>query len=281
MITGFGPDFLAARAASQYQARSGQSWLWVIGMLVAQLLVLAALQGLFGVLAHLALFGTMPDLSRADSAGLTQFSKASIVGLTPAAVLTALFCWRSAHWGNAKGETGMPLQQARLGTGGWVVLVAGFVATMWIVFIVTFAVLGIDPATYAPVDGIDGKTSQSGLVEKTLAELAREPLLFALALPGVVLAVPLAEEVMFRGALFAKLRHSWFGQIGAVTITAALWSLIHGGAAPWLFVGLIFIMGLVLGVLLLRFGSLWVTVAAHAAWNGFSSLSILGIATGA
>ncbi len=109
-----------------------------------------------------------------------------------------------------------------------------------------------------------------------MSDLADEPLLFALALPGVALAVPMAEEFIFRGALFSMLRQSWFGKTGAVIISAAAWAVVHGGAAPWLFVFVIFIMGLLLGMLLLRFGSLWVTVVVHAVWNGFTSLAILG-----
>jgi uncharacterized protein len=67
---------------------------------------------------------------------------------------------------------------------------------------------------------------------------------------------------------------------GAVVITAALWAVVHGASAPWLFVFVIFIMGLLLGWLLLRFGSLWVTIVVHAAWNGFSSLAIFGGVSG-
>ena len=43
---------------------------------------------------------------------------------------------------------------------------------------------------------------------------------------------------------------------------------------PWLAVGIIFVMGLVLGALLIRFGSLWVTMACHGIWNGVYALMI-------
>ena len=100
--------------------------------------------------------------------------------------------------------------------------------------------------------------------------------MFALALPGIILGAPLAEELIFRGPLFAALRTTWIGKTGAVVLTAAGWSLIHGASAPWLFVGIIFVMGLVLGLLLLRFGSLWVTIVCHCVWNSLSSLAIFG-----
>ena len=148
---------------------------------------------------------------------------------------------------------------------------------LYAVNFLTFTVLGIDPKTYVPTsEGVNDLTSASGMVEKIMADLADEPLLFALALPGIILGAPMSEELIFRGPLFAALRGTWVGQTGAVVLTAAAWALIHGASAPWLFVFLIFIMGLLLGWLLLRFGSLWVTFAVHAAWNALSSLAIFG-----
>ncbi len=82
--------------------------------------------------------------------------------------------------------------------------------------------------------------------------------------------------MIFRGALFSALRHSWVGKTGAVVITAAAWAVIHAMGAPWLFVFIIFIMGLCLGWLLLRFGSLTLTIICHACWNLVSSLAIFG-----
>jgi membrane protease YdiL (CAAX protease family) len=43
---------------------------------------------------------------------------------------------------------------------------------------------------------------------------------------------------------------------------------------PWLSIGLIFVMGLIFGWLMVRFGSLWLTIACHGLWNGFYSLLI-------
>ena len=60
--------------------------------------------------------------------------------------------------------------------------------------------------------------------------------------------------------------------------TSIAWALLHA-TEPWLSIGLIFLMGLVLGFLLIRFGSLWVTIICHGVWNSIYSLMILlGIA---
>ena len=107
------------------------------------------------------------------------------------------------------------------------------------------------------------------MVEKVMADLSDEPLLFALALPGVTLLCRSWKRLCFAGRLFSALRNSWFGKTGAVFITAAAWAVVHGMAAPWLFVFIIFVMGLVLGWLLLRFGSLWVTIVCHVRLEPF------------
>jgi membrane protease YdiL (CAAX protease family) len=113
------------------------------------------------------------------------------------------------------------------------------------------------------------------MVKEAMFDLANEPLLFWLAFPAVALGAPLAEEFVFRGQLFAALAQSRAGYSGATLITSALWSLLHI-TEPWLAVGIIFMMGLALGTLLIRFGSLWVTMACHGIWNGLYSLAIFG-----
>jgi uncharacterized protein len=277
----FGADFRAARANENYSAVSGQWWVWVVLFLLLQILVLYFVQGLAAIVAYYAMCGGLPDLSNLDANLMAMLAKASLVGMLPASLLMAGFAWWCAGLVNKTGDRGIPLHWPDMGVGGWVVTIGGVIVFLYCTYIVTFFVLGIDPQTYAPTaNGVNDATSASGLVEKTMADLADEPLLFALALPGIILGAPISEELIFRGALFSRLRNSWFGKTGAVVITAALWAVVHGASAPWLFVFVIFIMGLLLGWLLLRFGSLWVTIVVHAAWNGFSSLAIFGGVSG-
>ncbi|MDE2446821.1 MAG: CPBP family intramembrane metalloprotease [Alphaproteobacteria bacterium] len=151
---------------------------------------------------------------------------------------------------------------------------------MTLIFSGLTALLGIDPAIYSPTgQGVSGDSSKAGAVEKTIAAMAKDPLLFALSLPSVVLGAPLTEEVLFRGALFSGLVASPLGRTGAVLITAALWAFAHAAAAPWLTIGMLFLMGIFLGLLLLRFGSLWVTIACHAAWNAMSAIALFSAGT--
>jgi uncharacterized protein len=271
-----GRDFRAALAGVNYDARSGQGTLVAFLFFVVQVFIYLLMQTLAAVLAHFLLFGVWPSFA-GDTASAAPLAKAALVGMLPACVLMALISWWIAGFGNNSGERGLPFRTVDLGPGGWTLTVGGSLFAIWLCFVLTFAILGIDPDSYAVSrDGLNDISSSSGLVEKTMADLADEPLLFALALPGIVIGAPLVEEVMFRGTIFSVIRRSWFGQTGAVLFSAATWAVIHGGSAPWLFVFVIFLMGILLGVLLLRFGSLWVTVAVHAAWNAASTLAIFG-----
>jgi uncharacterized protein len=275
MTLGFGADFISAKRGALYAARTGQPlWLAVI-LLIALIVVVSLSQMLFAVLAMVVTPlqpGTSLQEIFSNPIKMQELlPKAIVVGILPASLAAAVIAWLVARLGNKTGETGMPLHIPDLGVLGWLVVTAGFVLAMWAFFMATYFVLGIDPQTYSPND----PNSMSGLVEKVIADLVDEPMLLAMAIPGVAIAVPVAEEFVFRGPIFAALRSSWFGQTGAVVLTSAAWAMIHM-TAPWLFIFVIFFMGLALGWLLLRFGSLTVTIAAHGVWNLISTLAISG-----
>lgn len=80
---------------------------------------------------------------------------------------------------------------------------------------------------------------------------------------GVIVLVPLAEEILFRRLVFGALRR-WVGGIGAVVASGILFGLAHGSA--WMFLP-IFIFGTLLGWLMLRTGSLSLTWLAHGCFN--------------
>ena len=272
----FGPGFWAARRDWQYQANGGQSLLVTALLLIGMFVAYSILQGIFGYFAYAALFQDWLLKNLADANGMGNFVKGSIVGLTPAALVAMPMIWLATKIANKNGNSGLQLKLPDLGIFGWLLVTGGFAVTVYAFYATTFTVLGIDPNDYAPT--ADGK-SQSGLIEKALADLADEPFLFALAIPGVALIVPIVEELLFRGAIFSALVNSWFGKSGAVLVTSAVWALVHGATAPWLFVGIIFAMGILLGLLLLRFGSLWVTIVCHCVWNALTTLAIFGETT--
>jgi uncharacterized protein len=275
----FGEDFKQAKTEWRYPRETLQLPLRAALLFVALAIINGVMQGIGGAVVYKALLGGAFDaLVAHDATSFALFAKASIIGLFPASILVVFLAVYFAQFGMPARAGRLPLRVPHLGLFGWLTITLGFAVAMYGVYLGVFAALGIDPATYSPQSNdLTNDSSSAGLVEKTMADLADEPFLFALAIPGVIFAVPLAEEFIFRGALFAAIVKSPLGRTGAVLITSALWALAHLGAAPWLYVGLLFVMGIGLGLLLLRFGSLWVTVACHGAWNALSSLALFGV----
>ena len=92
------------------------------------------------------------------------------------------------------------------------------------------------------------------------------PVQYAAVIGIVVFLAPLAEEVFFRGFVLQGLLPS-LGPWGAVIASAALFSVSHGA------IGLLIptlILGLLLGWLFLRAGSIWACVTAHAFQNALA-----------
>jgi membrane protease YdiL (CAAX protease family) len=81
---------------------------------------------------------------------------------------------------------------------------------------------------------------------------------------GVVLAAPLAEEVLFRGYGLARIRELG-GEGRALLFTALMFALLHGS---WVKLPGTFAIGLFLGWLVLRTGSLWPAILGHFINNG-------------
>jgi membrane protease YdiL (CAAX protease family) len=83
---------------------------------------------------------------------------------------------------------------------------------------------------------------------------------------AVVVAVPLFEEVFFRGFLLTDFASSFMRPIGAVLVTTTLWTALHTqyDAAG---IAVVFCMGLLLGIARIRTGSLMVPLGIHALEN--------------
>jgi len=91
-------------------------------------------------------------------------------------------------------------------------------------------------------------------------------LLVAMVLGAVV--APVAEEIFFRGFLYTGLRARW-GKWAGLIITSLLFSLMH--VLPGVLVP-IFFMGLILGWLYERTGSIWPAVIVHGLNNALAFL---------
>ena len=94
-----------------------------------------------------------------------------------------------------------------------------------------------------------------------------QALLVALLLGGVV--APIAEEVFFRGFVYAGLRSRW-GVVWGLILSATAFALAH--VVPSILVPIL-IMGLVFGLLYELTGSLWPCIALHSAVNSLAFLA--------
>lgn len=242
--------------------------------LVIALVIALVLVGIYVTLP--AVFGLMVNSSWGGGGDLHQMVKATLVGLLPAALTTVVAAWFLAYVKGGRPSDVLALRRPSLGWLGWIAVVGGFLLSFYVAIAVIVTIFGIDLAQYTPgPDGQSPETGSAGLVKETMFDIANEPRLFALVLLSVGIGAPLAEEVVFRGQLFAALSRTRIGAAGATLFTSAIWALLHA-TEPWLSIGLIFMMGLAFGFLLVRFGSLWVTIACHAAWNATYSVVIFG-----
>jgi membrane protease YdiL (CAAX protease family) len=102
-------------------------------------------------------------------------------------------------------------------------------------------------------------------------EETRIPLLYnALIVFLLVVAAPVLEELLFRGALIHRWGSCWNGR-AAVVVSSVLFGLLH---ANWLGIGM---FGLVLALLYLQTRSLWLAIAVHAFNNAVAAtLGLVG-----
>jgi len=85
---------------------------------------------------------------------------------------------------------------------------------------------------------------------------------YALSFVAIVLAGPLAEELLYRGAGVSLLRP--YGAATAIIVTAALFGLAHGLI---LSLGAFILFGLVTALLRIHTGSIYPPLAVHMAFN--------------
>ena len=87
----------------------------------------------------------------------------------------------------------------------------------------------------------------------------------------VVVAAPVAEEVVFRGVLLPSFS-TWLGERWGIAITSVVFAALHLNAFSFL---PILLVAWVLARLYQRSGSLWVSIAGHATFNALGIVVLL------
>ncbi len=261
-----GEDFTGGLMRRGYWP-SNPTGLWYSLAVAVVLMVLhQVLQGVF-VLIFMLLFKMTPGVT-------PSVTKAALVSIFPASLIVAgLAYWLAGLRGGVPAEV-LNLRWPRLSLIGWLLLVIGFMLAMYAAIMAIVLIFHIDVSQYTPGShGESPKSGSAGAVKEAMFDISNTPWLFALVFPSIAIGAPLAEELIFRGQLFSALSQTRLGVAGTTLVTAAMWSLLHV-TEPWLSIGLIFVMGLIFGWMMWRFGSLWLTVACHGIWNGFYALVI-------
>jgi membrane protease YdiL (CAAX protease family) len=93
---------------------------------------------------------------------------------------------------------------------------------------------------------------------------------------GIVVAAPLAEEFLFRGFLLAGLLNSRLRPSGAIALTALAWGTLH---VQYDLYGMatVAVIGILLGLIRWRTGSLWLCVLLHALMNVLATVEVMFI----
>ena len=76
-----------------------------------------------------------------------------------------------------------------------------------------------------------------------------------------------------RGFLFEGLARSRIGGAGAIVLTSLFWAVQHFQYS-WLQIGMIFVLGLVLGLVRLKTKSLWAPIILHVINNAVAMIEL-------
>jgi hypothetical protein len=96
---------------------------------------------------------------------------------------------------------------------------------------------------------------------------------------GIVLVAPVAEEIFFRGWLYAGLEARLKGTFWTIVLTALFWAMVHTGQGFAKATALVPV-GLALGFLRHKSGSLWPPIAGHMAANAAGLAYMVWLAGG-
>jgi membrane protease YdiL (CAAX protease family) len=176
----------------------------------------------------------------------------TLVSAVPCAALVVLFS--SGREGSAKAYLGL----GRLELGA---------ALLWLAALAVLLV-GSDLLSLA---------ADQAVVPEFMLEACSTAGFLPVLLVALIVAAPVFEELLFRGFLFRGIEASPLGAVGAVIVTAAVWAAIHLQYS-FFHMGLVFAMGIFLGVVRQRTGSTTLTVLLHAATNTVATVQALAAA---
>lgn len=263
-----GSDFKRARHEWLFPTEKTQGFWRALGFALLLFFLYNVLQLIFGALIFKFGFGASLDgILHPDAVSSELVLRSALLSILPSFIPILLLALWFGKFGLPQRQGVLQLRMPNLGWGGWTLLLVGFVGGIFAIYQLFFMALGLNPKDY------------EGLVEQTMAGISMEPKMFPFVALSAVVAAPVVEELVFRGAFFAALVASPVGRIGAVLITSGLFAAVHATGAYWPNLCMIFLMGMFLGLLMLRFSSIWLTIICHGTWNAVQTVLLFIVGT--
>lgn len=187
--------------------------------------------------------------------GIPVFDRPAIQLVLSATLLQGIAFGGVALLYSRLGNTSPPLPVAVPSRRDLAIIVAGSVATLalWVGLSMTASFLGLDSAT-----------------NQVVTTAAKNPAVLLLMIPLSYLLVGPGEELLFRGAIQGRLR-SEFTPTVAIPIASATFAVLHvsslSGDGKLVYLGGVFLIALVLGVLYEYTENLAVPALVHATYN--------------
>lgn len=160
-------------------------------------------------------------------------------------VVAALLAWRGHRWA----DIGLVAAPRPRDAGR---ALAAFAACLGVNMLFVYLLYAVSPGT------VEGHTEQLGSIARQLTHGLSLP-----GLVGILVFVGVYEEVFARGLLLERCRALLGGTLAPVLVSSLLFGLGHAYQG-WIGVGQTTLIGLVLAVLTIRWGTLWPAIIAHA-----------------
>lgn len=257
-----GPDLVAAQFASGPVAlRPPRVWTVFVALVVAVLLVLVGqvIAGIGLVTWHFANGGTLATLQEEILDLATR----------PAVVMLISAPGQLAMAGVALGAAWLSPQPLRQRLGLVQPKLPAWACAVAIVGVIVPFAVGLGAAISLP-ESVPKDPTARLLYEKMTHALAIPFILYIALFPGF------SEELLFRGYVQRRLIERW-NPWAAVLVTSAVFAVFH--IMPHT-VAFAFPLGIWLGLLAWRTGSVWPGIVCHAAVNGLWNVRNSGIALG-
>ena len=239
-----GTDYMMFRGPAAYVPRTPWRPLPAVGGVVA--IALFAVIVVVAVFLGIKFFG--PDLD--------ELHLGLVLNPIMQAALVAGTMWAARSYNGKPGEI-LALQRPAQGFKAYAV---SFLVLIALVAAMGFVIQSIDPA------------SNKEKLKPFMEMFKSSGWWMALLMVGV--GAPLSEELVFRGFLFPALAKTRLGLWGAALATSAPWALVHLAYSP---LGMlqVFVIGLIFSWMLIRTGSLRVTMLCHALYNSALGLALM------